>query len=200
MWAAISFTADLLPKKWFWNLSRCESTERVFFGFTRNERRPLIWEPSDKDRELVFPLSRHSSVFMSDYGLSINRKVKNIHFCIKTLVEVKDFFSFLKEIISSSFQAKDIKCMVWFRLYVATLLKQLTLSNSVLFSGPQCTLPIKRRGWTSETFLQGRTVVLRLWGSESERTADDRWRRAQSFQLSWDVMRFTDQRFMLGGT
>ena len=109
MWAAISFAADLLPKKWFWNLSWCEWRERVFFWSIRNEKRPLIWDPSDKDRELVFPLSRHSSVFMSDYGISINGKTEKTHFCIRTLVKIKvAFFSlFLKEMISSSFQVKE---------------------------------------------------------------------------------------------
>lgn len=143
---------------------------------------------------------------MSDYGLSINRKVKNIHFCIKTLVEGKDFFSFLKEIISSSSQAKERKCIVpelesrTKVLVLVPLLTQLTLGNSVLLSGPQCTLLVKRKGWTSETLLQGGTVVLRLWGSESEHTADNRWRRGQSSQLSCHVMHFMDQRFVLGGT
>lgn len=66
-------------------------------------------DPSDKGRELVFPLSRHSSVFMSDYGVSINGKIEKIHFCIRALVKIKVvfFFLFLKEMISSSFQLKE---------------------------------------------------------------------------------------------
>lgn len=80
VWVAISFTADLLPKKWFWNSSRWEWKERVFFCFTRNERRPLIWDPSDKDKKLVFALRRQSSVFRSDYGISINGKIEKYPF------------------------------------------------------------------------------------------------------------------------
>lgn len=51
-------------------------------------------DPSDKGRELVFPLSRHSSVFMSDYGVSINGKIEKIHFCIRALVKIKVVFFF----------------------------------------------------------------------------------------------------------
>lgn len=167
MWVAISFAADLLPKKWFWNSSRCEWRERVFFCSIRNEKRPLVWDPSDKDRELVFPLSRHSSVFMSDYGVSINGKIEKIHSCIRTLVKIKVvfFFSlFLKEMISSSFQLKE-KINVyssWFgvrrpRFWGWLCPQSSWLSKPALLSGSQFTLAVKRGGLTLEALLQGET-------------------------------------------
>lgn len=87
----------------------------MFFCFARNKRRPLTRAPNDKDRELGFPLGRHSSVFMSDYGISINRKTEKIHFCIKTPVEMKVCFFFLlslKEFIPFSFQTEEKKYTV----------------------------------------------------------------------------------------
>lgn len=101
------------------------------------------------------PLSRHGSVFMAGMAYPLRESLKNIHFCIKTLVEIEDFFFFLKEIISSSFQAKerkDIVCDLESRAkdeVLALTWEQLTLSKSVLLSEPQ---------FTSEPFLQGEAL------------------------------------------